>query len=128
MIEIRPATQLVLRLVLGIALVVEAIHQSTIFVIRADSGMMPAMPGIAFAVLHALMLVAAIWVLFGIRTRIVALIGLACLYADSLIIPLVPGFPERKVLFAVAILAAVPLIFFGGGRFSLYRAGWRNPF
>ncbi|MBE0454227.1 MAG: hypothetical protein IBX58_11155 [Roseovarius sp.] len=63
----------------------------------------------------------AIWLLFGIYSRVVALVGIvictasAALYAGSVFTP------ERgAALVAVAILA-----FTGGGRLRLHPGGWR---
>ena len=79
------------------------------------------------ALAHALTLVAAIWVLFGIQTRIAAIVGLVayglCLRADLSS----PGLAISN-LAALGLPLGVGLIvcMIGGGRFSIYRDDWRQ--
>lgn len=78
--------------------------------------------------LSVLMVMTSIWLAFGYRTRVMALLG-ASLYGGMVV--LLPGLPEvtSQTLVSVAVVAALalPLIFAGGGRFSLLRAGWQVP-
>lgn len=79
------------------------------------------------ALAHALTFVAAIWVLFGIQTRIAAIVGLVayglCLRAELSS----PGLALAD-LAALALPLGVGLIvcMIGGGRFSIYRDDWRQ--
>lgn len=121
------AVQLMLRVGLGSVVGYAALLKFSIASAQASTGW-PASAGTSPVLLHALMAMAAIWLIFGVRTRIVALLGLlfyAALWrlesqngADGLLGYLVP--------LQVVVVLALPLILLGGGRFSLYRAGWRN--
>lgn len=79
------------------------------------------------ALAHALTFVAAVWVLFGIQTRIAAIVGLVayglCLRAELSS----PGLAAID-LAALALPLGVGLIvcMIGGGRFSIYRDDWRQ--
>ncbi|SEL58843.1 hypothetical protein SAMN05444413_11183 [Roseivivax marinus] len=79
------------------------------------------------AALSGLMTVVAIWLVFGIRTRVVATLGTA-LYVGH--ITMLPGFGavDATILAELALVGAIalPSILFGGGRFSMVRAGWSN--
>jgi uncharacterized membrane protein YphA (DoxX/SURF4 family) len=84
-------------------------------------------PSFISIVLHGLLLTISIWLVFGVRTRVVALLGAMlylayALYSKS--VALVPDDVSVQVLL-VAILAA-PLVAFGGGQYSLYKKGWQN--
>ena len=85
------------------------------------------LPTLASLALHGLLLVVSIWLFFGVRTRVVALLGSLlyvgyALYQSSA--EVVPTDVSVPVLL-VAILAA-PLIAFGGGDFSMYKKGWQG--
>lgn len=84
-------------------------------------------PTFASLALNGLMLVISIWLFFGVRTRVVALLG-ASLYVGFALYQtsaeVVPTDVSVPVLL-VAILAA-PLIAFGGGDFAMYKKGWQG--
>lgn len=76
-----------------------------------------------FIAVNALLIVIAIWVAFGIRTRLVTSIGLV-IYAGY---TLTSGGYEADNLgigVLVAFGLALPLIVAGGGAYSMYRKGW----
>lgn len=79
------------------------------------------------ALAHALTFVAAIWVMFGIQTRIAAIVGLVT-YGLCLPVELSsPGLAFTEVL-ALALPLGFGMIvcLIGGGRFSIYRDDWRQ--
>ncbi|WP_435259072.1 hypothetical protein ACSBLW_04685 [Thioclava sp. FR2] len=121
--------QLTLRLAFGAVVGYAAFLQSVYSPAFASSGSGGIGESTSPIVLHALMAVAAIWLIFGVRTRVVALFGLSC-YATLFWLETQNGFSTRLeflVPLQIVALLALPLILFGGGHFSLYRAGWRNP-
>lgn len=71
------------------------------------------------ALAQALTFVAAIWVLFGIQTRIAAIVGLVayglCLRAEL-------SSPGLALPLGVGLIICT----IGGGRFSIYRDDWRQ--
>ncbi len=78
-------------------------------------------------VLCALILFSAVWLLFGLRSRVVALIGLVMmvgltLWFDTVGIQTTYG----GLHIAASVVLALPLFFLGGGRFALYRRGWAD--
>ena len=76
-----------------------------------------------FVAINALLFVISIWVAFGIRTRLVAAIGLVMYMGYTL----AHGSMEADNLgigIFVAFGLALPLIVAGGGAFSMYRKGW----
>lgn len=76
-----------------------------------------------FIAMNALLVVVAIWVAFGIRTRLVTAIGLT-LYTGY---TLANGGIEADNLgigIFVAVGLALPLLVAGGGAYSMYRKGW----
>lgn len=78
-------------------------------------------------VLCALIFFSALWLLFGVRSRIMAMFGTA--QAAGLVfwfhgLGLTTDF--QVMLFLAAFLAAAPLMWLGGGHFSIYRRGWRT--
>ncbi|MCO6382039.1 MAG: hypothetical protein JXQ91_03330 [Vannielia sp.] len=76
-----------------------------------------------FIAVNALLIVIAIWVAFGIRTRLVSAIGLT-LYTGY---TLASGSYEADNLgigIFVALGLALPLIVAGGGAYAMYRKGW----
>lgn len=78
-------------------------------------------------VVGGLFFLIAIWLAFGIRTRVMAALAAALVLAFHFAVayePLRLDHTARLTLFTVAM--AVPLILWGGGRFSLWRGGWRN--
>jgi uncharacterized membrane protein YphA (DoxX/SURF4 family) len=129
---IRSVISLCSRVVLAVILMTHAVLSAAGYVgsaalqARSDifvdlSGSLPFQP-----MVHALAVVAAIWILFGIQTRIAAIVGLIayglCLRAETL-----QGFGAIDVL-ALAGPVGLGLIvcLIGGGRFSIYRDDWRQ--
>lgn len=81
----------------------------------------------AIIVLCALILSTAVWLLVGIRSRVVAMLGVALLcgltlWFDAMEIQTVYG----AWLAVAATATAVPLVLRGGGQFALYRRGWKR--
>ncbi|QDC09577.1 hypothetical protein FHY55_10125 [Oceanicola sp. D3] len=76
-----------------------------------------------FIAVNALLIVIAIWVAFGIRTRLVAAIGLTIYTGYTLSNG---GFEADNLGIGifVAFGLALPLIVAGGGAYALYRKGW----
>lgn len=76
--------------------------------------------------LASLLAVAAIWLLAGIRSRVIALLAAITLAAvdPALALAAHPEMPDGVVLAALAL--ALPVIFGGGGKWALYRRGWRD--
>jgi uncharacterized membrane protein YphA (DoxX/SURF4 family) len=79
---------------------------------------------VAFAVLYFIM---SIWLLFGIKTQVVAALAGILLVLPAMVIQGV-GSDALATKLALAAVFALPLSVFGGGRFSIYdrhdRAGW----
>ena len=75
----------------------------------------------------ALLAIVAVWLVLGVRTRVVALLGLV-LFAGARIV--LPGISELNEAALVQVglfaCACVPLLRFGGGRFAMIRGGWRG--
>jgi len=78
-------------------------------------------------IFYALLIVIGIWLLFGIRSRVVALAGVL-LYSGFTIISHHHGLGlgSRFADLAVVGFLALPLITSGGGFACLYRAGWKK--
>ncbi|MCL4189271.1 MAG: hypothetical protein KJZ85_16850 [Rhodobacteraceae bacterium] len=75
----------------------------------------------------ALLATVGLWLLFGIRTRVVASLGAALAVGLAVAAPesmLAGADPLRGALGALVL--ASPLVVFGGGRWSAYRKGWRG--
>ncbi|SIN91167.1 hypothetical protein [Vannielia litorea] len=76
-----------------------------------------------FIAVNALLIVIAIWVAFGIRTRLVTAIGLV-IYAGYTISSGGLEADNLGIGIFVAFGLALPLLAAGGGAFALYRKGW----
>jgi len=79
----------------------------------------------AVTLLCSIILFAAVWLLFGVRTRVVALLG--TLLSAGLVYWFAGfGIGSRFQLYLLlaACIATLPLLALGGGRFALYRRGW----
>ncbi|MBS8227408.1 hypothetical protein [Vannielia litorea] len=76
-----------------------------------------------FIAVNALLIVIAIWIAFGIRTRLVAAIGLTIYTGYTLASG---GFEADNLGIGVIVAfgLALPLIVAGGGAYSMYRKGW----
>ncbi|MCC6306824.1 MAG: hypothetical protein IT545_16760 [Rhodobacteraceae bacterium] len=82
--------------------------------------------GLALAA-SALLATVGLWLLFGIRTRVVAGLGAVLAGGLALAAPeiLHAGIaPLRGAL--AALVLALPLVVFGGGRWSSHNLGWRG--
>ena len=76
--------------------------------------------------LRALLAMIAIWLAFGIRTRVVALLG-ATLFLSAHFFTL--GFDmgsDRALVLSIIAAMAAPLVLLGGGRFAMFSKGWRE--
>tara|TARA_Y100000815_G_C13329660_1_gene495465 strand:- start:1491 stop:1910 length:420 start_codon:yes stop_codon:yes gene_type:complete len=95
----------------------------------SDLAMLSPDHSIATIALRALLATVTIWLFFGVRTRVMALIGLV-LYVTSVALQHTAsnGQMELNLWLLTVPLLSLPLILFGGGRFSLYRAGWKGIF
>ncbi|MCR8547087.1 hypothetical protein M4578_04560 [Salipiger sp. P9] len=83
--------------------------------------------GLTTALLCTLLATVSIWLLFGVRTRIVALMGLALYIGLEVVNPgLNQASTDTLLNSAFVVLLALPLVIFGGGKFSMLRAGWRG--
>ncbi|APZ54303.1 hypothetical protein [Salipiger abyssi] len=83
--------------------------------------------GLTAAVICALLFTVSIWLLFGVRTRVVALMGLALYLGLEIVHPGLSSADSQVLLSsAIVVLLGLPLIIFGGGKFSVVRAGWRG--
>lgn len=77
--------------------------------------------------LNGLLLMVAIWLLLGIRTRVVAALGCVLLAAVTMTGGFILGSEQvGPILLIVAISLSIPLLVFGGGRWALYSGGWRH--
>ncbi|MGI3184904.1 hypothetical protein [Nioella aestuarii] len=78
--------------------------------------------------LSGLLLFIFIWLLFGLQTRVMASLGLI-LFAGQLLWFERLGLQTQygSAHLAITILLAFPLLILGGGRFAIYRRGWRLP-
>lgn len=76
-------------------------------------------------VVAMLFVLIAVWLMFGIHTRVMALISAALLVAFHFAVSRCPMVLTPETLHVmIAVFFATPLIFLGGGKFSLLRAGW----
>lgn len=76
-------------------------------------------------VLGALMVVAAIWLLCGVRTRIVTLLAVALYTGYALMLPPAEaGRPGTIAGLAIVAALALPLVAVGGARIGRSRSGW----
>ena len=87
---------------------------------------LPPVQSVFNAAIAGMLTLTALWLAFGFRTRMAAMIG-AALFAGKVL--LLPGFGNATDdaignLILVAILA-LPLMLSGGGRYSLLRGGWQ---
>ncbi len=86
-----------------------------------------AIPELAAAALSSLLAIVCVWLAFGVRTRVMALLGLALYLGLALLVPGLQALnPVRLMELTFVVLLALPLIAFGGGRFCVYRGGWQN--
>ncbi|MGR3367218.1 MAG: hypothetical protein ACU0CC_04505 [Sagittula sp.] len=81
---------------------------------------------LAGTIMSGLLWVISVWLMFGVRTRIVAALGLTIYGAMALLLPGLDRLTAHSLL-SVAIVAGLtlPVILAGGGHYSLVRGGWR---
>lgn len=83
--------------------------------------------GLAASALCVLLTTVSVWLVFGVRTRVVALLGLALFIGLEVVHPgLNATSPDALMNSAYVALLGLPLVLFGGGRFSMIQAGWRE--
>lgn len=121
--------QCALRLVLAAVFGAQGLSQVSVLVAQAGTHLDPFI-GMSFGllvVLNAVLGTVAIWLVFGVRTRVVTLIGLT-LYLAAMYIHIRSSLVVEVALAEVLVVMALalPLILRGGGRFALYRAGWKE--
>ncbi|MDQ1848241.1 hypothetical protein Q9299_08065 [Gemmobacter fulvus] len=121
--------QCALRLVLAAVFGAQGLSQVSILVAQAGTPLDPfiGISGSLLVALNAVLVTIAIWLVFGVRTRVVTLIGLT-LYLAAMFLHLRASLVAEVAMAEVlaVVLMALPLILLGGGRFALYRAGWKE--
>lgn len=79
------------------------------------------------AMICALLAAISIWLVFGVRTRVVALLGLALYVGLEVVRPGLHAASYETIMNSTfVVLLGLPLVLFGGGKFSMIRAGWRG--
>ena len=78
--------------------------------------------------LRALLATIAVWLLFGIRTRVVALLGAVLLFAAYLLTQGIHQSADARIVLILVAVMSLPLILRGGGRFAMLTRGWRDVF
>ena len=130
------ALRLAFRLCLSCTLMVEAIlgmmpHLNTYQIYTVTAGMHDAFYSDVFhkdAAFGVLYFIISIWLLFGIKTNIVAALGGILLVLPAMVIPEV-GSNALAIKLALATVLALPLALFGGGRYAVNDRGkWREAF
>lgn len=76
--------------------------------------------------LAALLVVAAIWLAAGIRSRVVAALCCAMILGSNLALDMALRPPLPELVTGLTVALAVPVILGGGGKLALYRRGWRD--
>ncbi|AJE47310.1 hypothetical protein [Celeribacter indicus] len=77
--------------------------------------------------LSLLLVMIALWIGMGMRTRVMALLAVLLTLASHFVsAPMPLALNGDLMLPLVVTLLALPLIAFGGGRFSFWRGGWRD--
>ncbi|ANT59326.1 hypothetical protein AYJ57_02470 [Salipiger sp. CCB-MM3] len=120
MVRLIPTLQCALRVALALTLG-DAVAKE---IFTADPTLIGALsvqiPGLATSLLCALLASIAIWLILGIGVRAVALIGLGLYSFHAFFAPGLEPF-DLTTLYSCGLVAllAVPLVLFGGGRFSI---------
>lgn len=82
----------------------------------------------AVITLSALLMVIAVWLIFGLRSRVVALLGLV-IFAGQLFwfnaLDLQTTYGVWHLVLSIGL--AGPLLVLGGGYFAIYKRGWKVP-
>ena len=82
----------------------------------------------ACAILSAMLTIVAIWLVLGIRTQTVALIGVSLHFGLTVVQPGFHRLDQTTLIEAAVLLAlALPLIALGGGRYSICGERRRDP-
>jgi uncharacterized membrane protein YphA (DoxX/SURF4 family) len=91
-----------------------------------EAPMMTPVQALLAGLLAGLLLLTALWLAFGLRTRVVALVGVALFAGKAILVPGLENVSNAAIgnMLLVCLLAA-PLLLSGGGRFSLLRGGWQ---
>ncbi|MBO6791414.1 MAG: hypothetical protein HRT60_01355 [Dinoroseobacter sp.] len=123
--------RLAFRICLSCTLMIEAIlgmlpHLNVYNLSTVTAGMDdPFHKDAAFGVLYFII---SIWLLFGIKTNIVAALGGILLVLPAMVMA-VPGSDALAIKLALATVFALPLALFGGGRYAVNdRCDWREAF
>ena len=123
--------RLAFRICLSCTLMIEAIlgmlpHLNVYHLSTVTAGMDDAFhKDAAFGVLYFII---SIWLLFGIKTNIVAALGGILLVLPAMVIADVGG-DALAIKLALATVFALPLALFGGGRYAVNdRCNWREAF
>ncbi|GGL65540.1 hypothetical protein GCM10011392_20300 [Wenxinia marina] len=82
--------------------------------------------GPAEIAIGAMLAVAGIWLLFGVRTRVMAVIATVLISGHAVLVGAATPVPDAMPLLAAVL--SLPLALFGGGPFALYSKGWREIF
>ena len=80
-------------------------------------------PDLALSVIAGLVCIFAIWMLFGIRTRVAALAALVLWTGWH---ALGRGIQDQTMMLVILAVLCLPLILRGGGTHALYRRGWSD--
>lgn len=121
---------LLCRLLLALSFLVFAIDGLTIASVARHHGLSGFYQGewIEVTILSALMMSISIWLVIGLRSRMVALLGLV-IFAGLHLWFSALGLQTTYGVWHLAISSALaaPLLVLGGGRFAIYRRGWQVP-
>ena len=102
---------------------------------EAEAGSVSTLHEVGLFLLHdlkdltigGLLFLIAVWIAFGMRTRIMSLLALGLTTMVYLVGPQTAALAGDGLWVPITTaLIAIPLIGFGGGRFSLWRGGWRD--
>ncbi|WP_353472549.1 hypothetical protein PVT71_00555 [Salipiger sp. H15] len=128
MVSLISTLQCVLRLAFALVLGHTAMQE----IFTADPVLIGAIairtPGLATSILCIALAVLSIWLILGVGTRAVALTGFGIYAAHELLLQDFDllGLELSQSCVLVALLA-LPLVFFGGGRFSVVSTYSREP-
>lgn len=120
MVGLIPSVQCALRIILASILG----HTVALHIFTNDPALIGAfavtMPGLATSLFCVTLSSIGIWLILGVATRTVALVGFALYFAHDFVLPSHDALAHMPTLgSALVALLALPLIIFGGGRFSV---------
>lgn len=81
---------------------------------------------IQMTIVTLMLAVTGSWLILGIRTRVMAVLGMILMLGLAWSNQYLPGNPAWTVYTLSAALATLPLLRNGGGRCALVRGGWRG--